>query len=583
MLTFLTPVSPDHQQYLPACIATVQEQTISCQHLIMHDAERRGPGIIRNRLLAEAETEYVSFLDADDWLERDFAKKMLAAVQHATYAYSDWYQDGQFVQAPERAWCNGTFHLVTAVVPRMLAVQVGGFDEALPALEDTDFFLKFISREWCGIRVPYPLVHYRAHGGRSDAIHKQEIELVRTRAELARRYGGKPVGCCGGSSEVDTRPVGEMQAGDVLAMALWGGNRSEHGRATGRRYPRISYPHTTWVDPRDVRAAPHLWKTVQQEVAPAVAAQFELSTPPAPKGVDAIRQGLAGWGTVEDAQLTLAPLPVAPIPNVNKIKRLAGAVDLPVFVAPRSIYPSYLDFWKLVDLAGFEMVYQDEVDLIDGDRTFIFSGPEGIPDCSGAKARTIFWQLEYVGDYINQANVGTAREVWSSDPAHAKATGVKFVLLGSHRALNPTQDRVNLAQYAVAMLAYMTPRRQAVKDKLPDLDWAPDYPGHDTAFRHEVLRSTRLMLHAHQHDTPAMTPLRYALAAAYRLPIISEHVLDSKPYKKTITWVAYSNLAKRAMAALSDDITVLAAKGDDLYTLLCEQHPFFDCVMEALA
>lgn len=579
MLTFITPVSPDHIQYLPACTASVASQTIPCQHLWLVDSDRRGPGYIRNRLLERATTEYVTFLDADDWVEPDFAEKMLNAVIGSPYAYCDWYQDGEVKQAPERAWCNRTYHLVTAVVPRALAVQVGGFDETLPALEDTDFFMKFITREWCGVRVPKPLLHYRAHGGRSDAIHRSN-QLETIRAEINRRYGGRPVGCCGNPTEVDDRPIGEMQAGDVLAMALWGGNRTEYGRATGRRYPRTSYPHTTWVDPRDARAAPHQWKVVQPEQGPEP--QFEISPPPSPRGIDAIRTSLADLGTTEIAGPLPAPELVAPIANEMKLKRLAGAVDLPVFVAPRTSYPSYADFWKLVELAGFGVLYPDEIDHLGfDDRTYIFTGPEGIPDCSKSRARTIFWQLEYVGDYIDQANIHTVGEIWSSDPEHARLTGAKFVLMGSHKGLNPTLDRADSPRYDLSMLAYMTPRRQAIKDTLNAFEWAADYPGHGTEFRHDILRSTRLMLNVNQFDAPALTPLRLALAAAYKLPVLAERVPDIQPYMKTVTWATHGQIPAKAKKLLADDAALMAA-GDALYALLCEEHPFFVCVMEAL-
>lgn len=578
MLTFITPVSPDHQQYLPACIASIKDQTIPCEHLYAIDHERRGPGYIRNRLLEQATTQYIAFLDADDWLEPDYAEKMLVAVRGSPYAYCDWYQDGAVVKAPERAWCNGTFHLVTSVVPRTIAVLVGGFDEDLPALEDTDFYLKLISRELCGKRVAAPLVHYRARGGRSDTIH-QSGTIEGIRAELTRRYGGKPLGCCGSDTVVDNTPIGERHEGDMLAMALWGGNRTEHGHATGRRYPRISYPKTTWVDPRDVEAAPHMWKFVTPEELNAEQ-QFEPSPFPTPRGIEALHAGLVQGGIVEAGAVVAPASLVAAVPNFNKLKRMAGAVDWPIFVAPRKDYPSYADFWKLADLSGFEKSYADEIDLSDGSKIYIFCGPDGIPDCSGAKARTVLWQLEYVGDYTQQPNIETVSEIWSSDPEHARSTDAKYVLLGSHPALNPTMDRAETPEYDLTMLAYLTPRRQAIKEKLDVYRWAPDYPGHEGNFRHDVLRSSRLMIHVHQHDAPAMTPLRYALAAAYRLPVLSERVLDGKPYKKAITWATYDQIVSKTEAALAKG--TLDGKGEELYQLLCIQHPFGETVLGAL-
>lgn len=381
-------------------------------------------------------------------------------------------------------------------------------------------------------------------------------------------------------------PLGDRQPGDVVALASWGGNRTEYGRGTGRRYPRCGNWKPVWVDPRDVAAAPHMWKIVlPEEAGPRPLAELN---PAAPRGVDVLRAALVRRGKLEAGPAPAqVPLPVAAFPNFRKVRRLAGAVQLPIFVAPRKSYPSYNDFWQLVELGGFELSYADEIDLDDPTKTYIFSGPDGIPDCSGAKARTIFWQLEYVGDYTRQTNAETAGETWSSDPEHARSTGARFVLLGSHPGLNPTLDRADEMQYDVAMLAYMVPRRQAVKDGLTDLRWAPDYPGHDGSLRHEVLRSTRLMLHVHQYDAPAMTPLRFALAAAYRLPVVSERVVDAGPYKDVISWSNYDTLGLNMMAMGRSEFAPYPATpkavGEALHRLLCVQHPFAEGVLEALA
>ncbi len=266
-LTVLTPCAPSHLQVLDRCVASVEAQTARAVHLIKIDKDGRGPGALRNELLQQVQTTYVTFLDADDWLESSFAERLLGAARPTQYLYSDWYQDHQTVTAPDCAWVKRTYHLVTALVPTAWALEVGGFDEHLPGMEDTDFYVKLVTSGHCGRRYPVPLVHYAAHGGRADAIHATG-EYERLQEEMNRRYGGLKVGCCGDSTTPPNLPIGERQPGDVLAQAQWGGNRKEYGRATGRRYPRISYPHTCWVDPRDVAQSPHLWREVIEETAP---------------------------------------------------------------------------------------------------------------------------------------------------------------------------------------------------------------------------------------------------------------------------------------------------------------------------
>lgn len=588
-LTFITPVAPYHEHLIPQVQATVAAQTAPCEHLLAIDESGSGPGAVRNRLLDQVVTPYVAFLDADDTLDPAFAAMTLNAVRPARYVYTDWWKDGEIVRVPDKPWCRGSFHLVTALVPTDVARAVR-FDEDLPAMEDTDFYLRLLWRGICGIHVPEPLVRYaapawraadiRAAGQRAQDAHTSG-EIERIQGELNRRYGGRSLGCCGDETVIDDTPVGERQPGDVLAMALWGGNRAERGRVTGRHYPRTSFPHRTWVDPRDVAFAPHLWQRVPEDDGDG-----QNFNDGGLRGVDALEAGLMEHGILHPAPPPAPPTPsvkaAKPIPNFRRVKRLAGAARYPTFAAPRKDYPSYRDLWQLVDLAGFELLYIDEVDLDDPETTIIFISPDGIPNCSGARARTVFWQYEYEGDYTEQPNAGTVDEVWSSEPAHAARTGARFVLCGSHRGLNPSLDRGE-PQYDVTMLAYMTARREAIQRRLADLTWPPDYPGHGPTSqeRHDLLRSTRLMLHVHQHDAPAVTPLRLALAAAYRLPVISEAVPEPGPYAEAVLFTDYDNLPSHARLHLDGKLGT-ENWGDLLYDLLCVRHEFGAEVLRVL-
>lgn len=585
-LTVISPIAPHHVHLFGRCRVSVGNQTTPVHHLFAVDTDGRGPGAIRNELLAQVDTPYVTFLDADDWLEPDFAAKTLNAFRSRSniYIYTDWFKDeAEVVSAPECPWTGGTYHLVTAVIPTEWARAVGGFDETLRGMEDTDFYLKLTTRGFTSCRLPVPLVHYRRNGGRAHSIHESGA-VNELQAELRRRYGGKQVSCCGTPAIVNDAPVGEKQPGDVLARALWGGNRTEMGRATGRHYPRMSYPKTAWVDPRDIAVSPHLWQEVPQAL-PAVPAPLVMPEPaPELKGVDALAATLTAQGYLRPA-LKERPQPIAtkPTPNFNKVKRLVGAVDMPIFVAPRQEFPSYGDFWKLVELSGFDIRYANEIDLSDASKTYVFTGPVVIPDCTHAAARTIFWQLEYVGDYTQQENRHTVDEVWSSDPSHAAKHGYRYVLLGSHRHLNPDPTPAAEKQYQVAMLAYLTDRRREIKNRLSEqYSLAPDYPGHAGSIdRHEVLRASQVMVIVHQHDEAALAPLRFAIAAAYRLPVICEQVSDAGPYKKAALWTDRESIPSMVDLWFNGKLEADHLY-DALYSLLCVKYPFDKCVMQAL-
>lgn len=259
-VTIVIPIGNGHEAVAERAIASARSQTVPCKIVTVYDKNLRGAGWARNQGIKQVDTRWMVFLDADDILEPLFVERTLSVARANRYVYTGWYEDSRIKSPPERAWCGGTWHVITTLLPSDLVRSVGGFDESLPGAEDTDFYIKIVTRRYCGIRLDEPLVHYintpdaRSKQFRAGSLHDATMD------EITRRYSGL-MGCCG-NMEIEDVPVGEKQPGDILAMALWGGNRRETGRATGRHYPRTGNLKTAWVDPRDVDAAPHLWVQV---------------------------------------------------------------------------------------------------------------------------------------------------------------------------------------------------------------------------------------------------------------------------------------------------------------------------------
>lgn len=608
-LTVVIPVGLNHRALAERAIASVRQQTATCKLLTMLDADKRGPGYLRNVMLRQVDTEFVSFLDADDWIEPTFAAETVAEYRRIggdRYIYTDWVDDrGRIVQTPclngpdgyplsvpdRRPYCGGTWHVITTLLPTAWVRAVGGFDETLPAVEDTEFYLKLCTTMRCGHRLPRPLFHYAPGGGRAIEF-RNGPDYDRVMRELTVRFGGR-MGCCGSDERVAI-PIGVRQPDDVLAMALWRGNRQEHGRVTGRIYPRISIPRTAWVDPRDAGHNPELWKVIERPVTPARVDEGQ--------GLRSLEQiALAGMATVKrnpyaPPGFEPAPPPVSARPDVSRVIRLtqqahgngqasadrpapAAATGDPIFVFPEKDYPSYTDLRRLVILAGFKTVPITRINAWSRD-PYIVVTPEALPDLR-MRARVICWQFEYAGDYARNYD-GFEDEVWASDKAWADAHGAKYVMLGSHPDLVGEWLRSKRMDwlYDVTLLGYMTPRREIVKQALADQRWPVDYPGHDGQTRADVLWSTRLMLNVHQHDNaPYIAPQRIALAAAYGLPVLSETLADPGDLRHVAfaDYAALPGATRRFLETQNGQ-----ALGASLHEYLCLERPFRRCVEEAL-
>jgi hypothetical protein len=312
------PVAEYHKDVLPRAVASVKAQTIETRCLYVADTHKRGPGWARNKILEHVDTPFVVFLDADDWLEPQFVEVCLNQYQPGRYVYTDWWQDDDRINAPNKPWCNGTWHVNAALLRTEDVRTVNGFNEDLSALEDTDFWLKLTARKICGIRVPAPLFHYGKEGRRArDAIADGRSKAIRE--QLLERYGNT-MGCCGGQDEIDySIPVGEKQPGDVLAEAVWRGNRPEYGRATGRRYPRMSAPKRTWVAPADIIARPDHWKQVIEPTITDVQPQHQpRQQPPRYQGIEGLAQAMDDAGILsikQDVAPRHAATPLVQKPN----------------------------------------------------------------------------------------------------------------------------------------------------------------------------------------------------------------------------------------------------------------------------
>ena len=264
-----------------------------------------------------------------------------------------------------------------------------------------------------------------------------------------------------------------------------------------------------------------------------------------------------------------------------------------VFVRTRVVYDSYLDFWHLVELSGFSTIYVDEVDISEH-VIYITTPLNGewrphIDNQSGKVRRchTVHWNLERpsgsggVGFYaISCEELISKRyfdEVWVSDKRLADETHTRFVVLGSDDGLGePGNDK----RYDFCHMSYIVPRRQAVYDKHPKElvgpnCWPPE--------RDDVLKKSKFALNIHQDIYPFQEPLRFALFAAYGLPILTETIYDSYPFSdEFMVYNTYIGIMGRFKQMLANGYDRWRDMGLRARDRMCGEFRFVDVVKQAV-
>ena len=229
---------------------------------------------------------------------------------------------------------------------------------------------------------------------------------------------------------------------------------------------------------------------------------------------------------------------------VSRQSTLAGARMNVVFCKTRHVYDSYADFWRLVRVSAFPTIFIDELteeQMKNGNTVFIFTPWNGettpvLEKLRKRKSKLIWWLLErdvcdkgITVEFNRMATLVDA--VWVSDRSYENIDPIRLrhVVLGSHPDI-ATSYYTSIKQYDVCTLAYLWGRRQHIVDTLihRNISIAPPAYGQDA--QDLVIPSSRIMLSMHQYpDARIVAPLRFAVAAAYGLPVITESVDDPFP------------------------------------------------------
>lgn len=264
-----------------------------------------------------------------------------------------------------------------------------------------------------------------------------------------------------------------------------------------------------------------------------------------------------------------------------------------VFAHPSHEHQSYFDYRRLVHVSGFETCRISEIDL-SSDAVYIISPATGEIQALKDRPRRcklVWWCLERLdsGDWPPEGNNASnsvdriapiVNSMWTSDRHQALMDlRLRFVTLASDtRLAEGSPDPCKI--YDVAWLAYNSRRRRPIFDQLSRWKLAPSPAWGE--MRARILNSSRCMAYVHQTNSPVGAPLRFALAAAYKLPVISERIESPIPCMPGRDYVeaSYDKFLDLLEERLSEgDLRLF---GENLHQTLCMDRTFRSCVQDAV-
>lgn len=270
--------------------------------------------------------------------------------------------------------------------------------------------------------------------------------------------------------------------------------------------------------------------------------------------------------------------------------KVEALVDSVIFARPRHDYVPYRDYYRLVELSGFQLRYADEVNWQKPGTVIITPLNHEWWDIIPTKrAKRVIWHNLERGASADPKDIATSYmpsfvdDVWTSDRAFALETGMKYVFLGGHpKFADPALPRTS--QYEVISLMYWYGRRSRLKTAIqarfsladPDSDlWGEA--------RHKALYSSQVMISAHQDEKPWSEPIRFLLAGSYRLPLVSERCADAGLWTPGLHF-EHTDLMNipGVVEELLSDYSRRKALAENAYALLALVHPFAREVEKAL-
>jgi hypothetical protein len=133
-------------------------------------------------------------------------------------------------------------------------------------------------------------------------------------------------------------------------------------------------------------------------------------------------------------------------------------------------------------------------------------------------------------------------------------------------------------------MSYETDRRKRVYNQFAPAVIGPNrWPWDTDPSRDFILRHSRFALNVHQDQYPFQEPLRWALFAAYGLPMLTESVHDAYPFADGICeFNSYDGIAGKLKQMLDNDYTRWRDMGLHARDHMCKEYNFRKMVLQAV-
>lgn len=274
-----------------------------------------------------------------------------------------------------------------------------------------------------------------------------------------------------------------------------------------------------------------------------------------------------------------------------------------VFAWPAKIPDSYTDLRKLVTVSEFRQCLISEID--ENSASFYIvpvATRELYLTCRTHrdyrdKARVAWWNLEKPdsGHWpLRETHTGASTDIieisklvdfvlTSDNYTYRNIPKTHFMVLGSSLALAENGvPATSAVRYDICHASAETPRRLEIIKQLSSRNlcvapapWGPE--------RANYLQNSRVMLNVHQREGKFISPLRFALAAAYNLPVISEEFADPYPFISHIDYISssYESIVEVCSNFLSspEHERILDRFATRLRELLIYRYPFRETII----